>query len=144
MSTITLFCLIHGSGGDRAFKIKITKSDTVADLKKLIMAEVPHALANVDANDITLWKVNIPAHRLAELDPHGDIETFGGVKLSSLVKIQKEFPDEPADEHLHIIVQVSRGAYLTFVVLSCEFYRLEACMALRLVCRHDLLKCFRC
>ncbi|PKC60668.1 hypothetical protein RhiirA1_467719 [Rhizophagus irregularis] len=85
MSTITLSCLVE---------------------------ENTQSFANVDVKDIKLWKVDIS---LEEENEKLDLvntkinvnikEELGSVELLPLSKISKYFHSQPADEHIHIIVQ---------------------------------------
>ena len=101
---ITLFCLVHGDNPvDRAFSVKIPKTNTVDELKKLIKAEKSPRFDDVVADELTLWRVNICQDELEEFDFESDMSTLGE-KLSPLSKIYKVFPNGVEDEHLHIIV----------------------------------------
>jgi len=103
-NNITLFCLVHGEDPvDRAFSIKIPSIATIDELKKQIKTEKTPRLDDVAADELTLWKVNIPSDQLASLDPKADVQTLGA-KLSPLSKISKVFPNGVEDEHLHIII----------------------------------------
>ena len=58
-STLNLNCLVLGDDASRTFPIKIAKSDTVGDLRKLIKDENTPAFDHVPANTLVLWKVSI-------------------------------------------------------------------------------------
>ncbi|PKC04952.1 hypothetical protein RhiirA5_421536, partial [Rhizophagus irregularis] len=89
MSTITLSCLVVGETPyENAFNVKINKTEAVSELGDAIKEKNTQAFANVDAKDIKLWK-----------------DELGGVELLPLSKISKHFTSQPADEHIHIIVQ---------------------------------------
>jgi hypothetical protein len=53
---VALFCWILGVS-NRPFSIAIEDSAMVDDLKKAIVKEKPAAFANVDPDQLTLWKV---------------------------------------------------------------------------------------
>jgi len=53
---LTLFCWILGVSHS-SFPVDIEDNGTVDDLKTAIVKKNPRALANVDADDLTLWKV---------------------------------------------------------------------------------------
>ena len=57
---ITLFCLVHGESAANVFSIKIPQTDTVDDLKDLIKSKKQNKFRNIDADELILWKVNIP------------------------------------------------------------------------------------
>jgi hypothetical protein len=56
-TTITLFCWILGVS-DSPFSIDIEDSKTVDHLKKAIVKEKPVTFANVEADQLKLWKVS--------------------------------------------------------------------------------------
>jgi hypothetical protein len=79
--------------------------------KKAIKEEKQNDIANVDADKLRLWMVDIS---LKEKDEKLDLvntkinvnikEELGGVNLLPLSKISKHFPSQPADEQIHIII----------------------------------------
>ncbi|GET56065.1 hypothetical protein GLOIN_2v1769850 [Rhizophagus irregularis DAOM 181602=DAOM 197198] len=110
MSTITLSCLVVGENSyENAFNVKVNKTEAVSELKDAIKEKIDD---NVKAKDLKLWKVDIS---LEEENEKLDLvntkinvnikEELGGVELLPLSKISKHFPSQPADEHIHIIVQ---------------------------------------
>ncbi|RUS22303.1 hypothetical protein BC937DRAFT_89731 [Endogone sp. FLAS-F59071] len=56
---VSLFCFVHSEFPQRAFKIHISKTGDISNLKKLIKKEI-NVPADFKAKDLTLWKVNIP------------------------------------------------------------------------------------
>lgn len=102
---ITLNCLVYGdSPSHNIFSVEISRNGNIIQLKKLIKAEKPNDLANIDADKLALWKVDIPSDRLATLAT-ADIDVImEGPKLLSVEKINRVFSNEPADECLHIVV----------------------------------------
>src|SRR3989337_468345 len=110
MSTITLSCLVVGENPyENAFIIKFNKSEAVSELRKAIKEEIDD---NVKAKDLKLWKVDISLEveneKLDLVNTKINVnikEELGGVELLSLSKISKHFLSQPADEHIHIIVQ---------------------------------------
>jgi hypothetical protein len=58
--TTNLFCLVDGQTISQAFDVEIESTKTISHLKKLIKAEKSNQFINVDANNLTLWKVSIP------------------------------------------------------------------------------------
>lgn len=104
---ITLFCLVYGEPIANAFPVKIPQTDTFDDLKKLIKKEKTPCFDDIAADELRLWKVNIPdddnaAERLRNFkdDPFNDTK-----ELRATWEIQKVFPDEPTKEHIHIIIK---------------------------------------
>jgi hypothetical protein len=65
------------------------------------------AFKDIDANTLTLWKVSIPSNdetKLKDLKLE-DNEEKGVKKLSPEKKLGNVFPDNLAEEHIHIIVE---------------------------------------
>ncbi|GBC45599.2 hypothetical protein GLOIN_2v1571020 [Rhizophagus irregularis DAOM 181602=DAOM 197198] len=86
MSIIILSCLVVGENPyDNAFNVKLNKTEAVSELRDAIKEKIDD---NVKAKDLMLWK-----------------EELSGVELPPLLKISKHFTSQPADEHIHIIVQ---------------------------------------
>ncbi|PKB92075.1 hypothetical protein RhiirA5_508396 [Rhizophagus irregularis] len=110
MSTVTLSCLVVGENPyENAFNVKVNKTEAVSELKDAIKEKIDD---NVKAKDLKLWKVDISFEeeneklKLVNTKVNVNIkEELGGVELLPLSKISKHFPSQPADEHIHIIVQ---------------------------------------
>ncbi len=84
MSTITLSCLVVGENPyDNAFNVKVNKTEAVSELKDAIKEKKAPEFDNFATDKLKLWKV----------------------ELLPLSKISKHFTSQPADEHIHIIVQ---------------------------------------
>ncbi|CAG8699090.1 27269_t:CDS:2, partial [Racocetra persica] len=104
MSTITLSCLVVGENPyENAFAAEINEATKEKNTQDF---------ANVDAKDIKLWKIDISFEEenkkleLVNTKINVNIkEDLGGEELPSLSKISKRFPSQPAEEHIHIIVQ---------------------------------------
>ncbi len=74
---------------------------TVGHLRDAIKGRIANALANVDANNLTLWKVHTSVHNVSRL------ELLESNQLQPTRKIDKYFPSSEilADETINIIVQ---------------------------------------
>ncbi|KAG0085317.1 hypothetical protein BGZ92_009088 [Podila epicladia] len=101
-NSLTLFCLVDGEVKRNAFSIKIPSSDTVDDLKDLIKTKKTNDFSDVDANNLTLWRVSIP-------DKRSSATTIGAlVDKTELnnprTRLSQWFPESP-DENTYIIVQ---------------------------------------
>ena len=113
MPTITLSCLVAGENPyENAFAVEIDTTKLISFFKKAIKEELHPKFENVSPNDIKLWKVDIPLEEenkkleLVNTKINVNIkEELGGVELLPLSKISKHFLSQPADEHIHIIVQ---------------------------------------
>ncbi|CAG8615287.1 1326_t:CDS:2 [Paraglomus occultum] len=83
-----------------AFSVKINRDEPISELKKVIKVEKQNDFANVDADKLKLWKVEIPDDHDSELaNPPLDDE------LLAMKKISKYFPVTPAEECIHVIVE---------------------------------------
>ena len=118
MSTITLSCLVVGENPyENIFEVvfgKNLENVTVNRLKKAIKEEKAPEFDNFATDKLKLWKVDISLEEenekleLVNTKINVNIKKdLGGEELSPLSKISKHFPSQPADEHIHIIVQRS-------------------------------------
>src|SRR3954453_17206535 len=113
MSTITLSCLVVGENPyENAFEVDIEKNKSISKFKDAIKEKLHPKFENVTANDIKLWKVDISLEKenkkleLVNTKINVNIkDELGGIELKPLSKISKHFSSQPADEHIHIIVQ---------------------------------------
>ena len=116
MSTITLSCLVVGENPyENVFEVvfgKNLENVTVNRLKKAIKEEKAPEFDNFATDKLKLWKVDISLEEenekleLVNTKINVNIkEDLGGEELPPLSKISKHFPSQPADEHIHIIVQ---------------------------------------
>ena len=113
MSTITLSCLVVGENPyENAFAVEIDTTKLVSFFKDAIKEKKQNDFANVDADKLKLWKVDISLEEenkkleLVNTKINVNIkEELGGEELSPLSKISKHFTFQLADEHIHIIVQ---------------------------------------
>ncbi|PKB96380.1 hypothetical protein RhiirA5_434941, partial [Rhizophagus irregularis] len=111
MSNITLSCLIQGTSLDKYFKITIDKNNEISDLKEIIWNKNKNTFYNIDANNLILWKVQIPVSDKAKFKQlsnftestiEGDL---GGTKINDATADVKEiFDNSPAKKHIHIII----------------------------------------
>src|SRR6266496_2955011 len=100
--SITLLCLVKGNTTANAFPVDIEKDQLVGHLKKVIKAEQPQTFANVDAKDLKLWNVTIPGDHDDQLR---NLILQDSDELLAIRKISKYFPDPPAEESIHVIVE---------------------------------------
>jgi hypothetical protein len=103
----TIFCLLEGRGGP--FPVDINETQTVAHLKDAIKTKKSVALADVDADDLTLYHVNL---KYVNSDEQARITQVkealkGSEPLGPLRKLSNIKDGFPEDEDLvHIIVQL--------------------------------------
>ena len=115
MSTITLSCLVVGENPyENAFPVDIdtNKVKTVGHLRDAIKENQKPFFDNIAPKELKLWKVDISLkeenEKLIAVNTKINVnikEDLGGEELPPLSKISKHFISQPADEHIHIIVQ---------------------------------------
>ncbi|KAG0247163.1 hypothetical protein BG011_001931, partial [Mortierella polycephala] len=103
---LTLFCLVDGETTSNAFPVKIASDDTVGGLKELIKAESAMKFKDVNANDLTLWRVSIP---VSDDDDEilillNNVTDKDKKKLGPTTRLSKLFPESP-DVNTYILVQ---------------------------------------
>ena len=105
MKTFTFNCWVRGPDVGSIFEVKISKTESVAALKKAIRSEKPVAFRDVDADTLALYKPRDPVPRpykenLSKLifSEHGELLEMGDDELSEV------FPSPPPKHHIHIIV----------------------------------------
>ena len=112
--SLKLFCVVHPSSSP--FSVKLGNDDTVDDLKTAIKLKNPHRIDDIDAAELTLYKVSIPddddlAQTLSNLllDRTGDgIEALPRVTML-LVDV---FPNGVEKGHLHIVATRPGPCYI--------------------------------
>ncbi|KAG0240233.1 hypothetical protein BGX31_002166 [Mortierella sp. GBA43] len=64
MANLRLFCLVEGDPSSRAFEVEIPRTCIVSFLKDLTKTKQAPEFDDIDANELTLWKVvSTPQHR---------------------------------------------------------------------------------
>ncbi|CAB4442451.1 unnamed protein product [Rhizophagus irregularis] len=103
--TIMLGCLVIGE--DKAFIIGTDKTKTISELRDTIKAYKENVFRTFDANQLILWKVNIPETNKREINVDTDIvQRFGTEELDDFDTIEEHFGTNPIAKHIHIIVQM--------------------------------------
>ncbi|KAF0383804.1 crinkler family protein [Gigaspora margarita] len=99
--SITLFCLVKGNKSANTFSVKISRDEPISELKEAIKTKKPQTFANVDANDIKLWKVPIS-------DDHDDqlqnLSLEDSDELLAINDIGDYWPTLPPKKHIHVLV----------------------------------------
>jgi len=106
MEVFTLNCWIRGSDAGGIFQVKLSKTETVAALKKAIRNETPATFREVDVHTLDLYKPRNPLGEPYEenlgkivLSQDGELLEMGDDKLSEV------FPGRaPTECHIHITV----------------------------------------
>ena len=116
-----LGCFVIGE--DKAFIIGTDKIKTISQLRDNIKDYKENVFRTFDANQLTLWKVDIPEIKKLEINADTDIaQKFGAVELKEdFDTIEEHFGTNPTAKHIHIIVQTppaTTGKCLPMVYLS--------------------------
>ncbi|RHZ90174.1 hypothetical protein Glove_5g80 [Diversispora epigaea] len=103
---ITIFCLVEGSSKGKTFSVIAGVNDYVSVLKEKIKEKNFNLLVNIDADDIVLWKVNIPINENSvKVDIILD-NIQDKIKLSiPTEKIHNVFTEDIADDSINIIIE---------------------------------------
>ena len=102
---ITLFCLVDGEATSNAFSVKILSSGTVDDLKELIKTKKTNVFSNVDADQLTLWRVFHPVIVANKHQPVLLSSIDSAAELDPMDEIADVFRGTPPKRAIHIIVQ---------------------------------------
>ena len=113
MSTITLSCLVVGENPyENAFAVEIDTTKLVSFFKDAIKEKKAPEFDTFATDKLKLWKVDISLEKenkkleLVNTKINVNIkEDLDSEELPPLSKISKHFPSQPADKHIHIIVQ---------------------------------------
>ncbi|RIA90852.1 hypothetical protein C1645_768727 [Glomus cerebriforme] len=117
MSIITLFCLIQCDNPNKKtiFEVEIEKNKSISELKNIIKKKKHSNFANLGADELELWKVDIPFNEpndkfnILDTRPHASIkEELEGEVLDGTKEIAEYFSGYLANEHINIIVQRER------------------------------------
>lgn len=100
---ITLFCLIKGSfpAKKHVFPVKISKEETIGELKQVIKAEDPQTLNSISAKNIRLWKVEIPFDRD---DLIQNLTLQDNDELLNANDIKDYWNEVPQRKRIHVII----------------------------------------
>jgi hypothetical protein len=101
---LELNCLVLGDDPSHLFPVEIANTKTVGALKEEIWKKKENAFKGIDADTLVLWKVSFADENLqqglAKFDPaNGDLLRRPAARLNNV------FPNQPQDEHLHILIQ---------------------------------------
>ncbi|CAB4418757.1 unnamed protein product [Rhizophagus irregularis] len=100
--SVTLLCLVKGNTLANVFPVHIDGNSLVGDLKKVIKAEKAPEFDHFPADKLKLWKVEIGDDRD---DLLSNLTLQDQPELLATKKISKYFPDSPAEECIHVIVE---------------------------------------
>ena len=106
-----IFCIIPGH--NPAFSVYIKKILTVDCLKKKIKKETTHAFATIDANQLTLYQINVDVSD--EEKYIEEVKTLAQKlntlkKLNTAKRLEDVFsPSGPRENKIHILVKLPEG-----------------------------------
>ena len=120
---LNLFCVVFPRKPfEHLFPVSIDANETVGALKKAIKRENEHRFKDIDAYDLTVYKVLIPdddglalALDNLRLDDHA-----AATKLRATQKLSVVFSNGVGDGHLHILVQLP-GACMLLLIPSISY-----------------------
>ncbi|KAF9284123.1 hypothetical protein BGZ68_004905 [Mortierella alpina] len=104
---LTLLCLVDG--GKTSFRIKINSTETVDGLKELIKEKNSNIFSDVDAYQLTLWKVSIPVAPNGERKEISLVDVPSKEEFDETDDISDVFKVKPPKKTIHIIVQRPQG-----------------------------------
>ena len=96
---LTLVCWVFGD--KNPFLVEISLAKTILHLKDAIVARMPNRFHGIDANELVLWKAEIPNEDEA-------IKAFDindATEMRSTYEIREYFTDPPK-KHIHIVIKV--------------------------------------
>ncbi|KAF8920930.1 hypothetical protein BGZ58_004230, partial [Dissophora ornata] len=102
---LNLLCLVDGDTISRAFSVIASSGSTVDQLKDLIKAEQTVAFRDVNASELTLWRVTVPviaAHKHENVILHSLDDKEGLLPTDELSDV---FNEKLQKRTVHIIVQ---------------------------------------
>ena len=119
MPEYELFCLIENDSDSEPFSIKVSRDETVENLKKSIIMEGVPELSDLHPRGLKLWQVDRQRNEIKpgelendnSLDPTWKINCYWEVKLH--------------DEHIHVYIRIQgkwiAGDSLILSVLSSRY-----------------------
>ncbi|CAG8830763.1 32696_t:CDS:2 [Gigaspora margarita] len=104
-----IFCLVLGDAIEKSFPADIDKGMTVGHLKELIKKKKKNAFADIDPNELRLWKVDIPIdveNKNTKIYAE-NVNDYKGVELLPNATMETVFHKEPENTKfsIRIIVQ---------------------------------------
>ncbi|KAG0246542.1 hypothetical protein BG011_002390, partial [Mortierella polycephala] len=103
MADLTLFCLVDGEPTSRAFPLSTPSSQTSGGLKNLVKIKKTPVFDDIDADQLTVWQVSIPA---TEDEAPIVLDTLNEKKkLMPTDDLSDVFIEKPPKKTIHIIVQ---------------------------------------
>lgn len=86
--------------------MKIHRTAGLADFKRAIREEIPNQLRDIDANELELFKVEVPITN-DKVPPNPKLSDENILHPAN--DIGEEFPMEPPGKHIHVFVKRPSG-----------------------------------
>ena len=103
--SITLLCLVKGNTTASAFPVDINKDQLVGHLKEAIKAKKHKTFHDVEADELKLWKKEIPDD---QDDLLSNLTLNDGDELLATREIGDYWAEKPPKRHIHVIVKLPR------------------------------------
>ncbi|KAG0195903.1 hypothetical protein BGX33_002388, partial [Mortierella sp. NVP41] len=100
---LNLFCLVDGEPQSKAFPLTISSTETVGQLRNTIHLSKPIWFKDLEAEDLTLWRVSIPDDNLSSAITADALDDKTELN-NPRTRLSKLFPESP-DDNTYIIVQ---------------------------------------
>ena len=113
MSPITVFCLVYDDPLAEPFEVKIDGGETISALKDVIKEKQKPVFDHLPANYLRLWKVEIP---ITDEGTSQIPELNNKYKLGPAMRIDRVFPAEPREDHIHVIIGIPCQRQCDFVL----------------------------
>jgi hypothetical protein len=108
---VSLNCWVIGEQMHNTFSVDIESRKKVSALKELIKEEKRNQLGSIDANELMLFKIDVPEadfdKTLKEVGSPSDVEH--ACLLDPLLLITELFECDPPVSQIHIMVQIPEG-----------------------------------
>jgi len=103
--SITLLCLVKGNILANAFAVDIDREKLVSHLKDAIKAKKSPVFDNFPADELRLWKKEIPDD---QDDLLSNLTLNDGDELLATREIGDYWTEKPPKRHIHVIVKLPR------------------------------------
>ncbi|KAI5991047.1 hypothetical protein F5J12DRAFT_774053 [Pisolithus orientalis] len=114
---IALNYWIIGEDIHTILEVKVARTQTAGDLKRLIKAENAVTLHDTDVRLLTLWNVSLPCDDALKQTIEG-LDLRPERSLHSMKRLSTIFAEPPVPEHLHIIVGLPHAGELSIMIAS--------------------------
>jgi len=106
---LELNCWIFGQEAESVFPVSVSANDKVNVLKDRIKEKNSPAFDSVPTHLFKIWKVNVAIpvddDNLSDIVKDNEVISKGR-SMRSTTRLSTLFPTSPADENLHIVIQV--------------------------------------